>query len=100
MEDIAAVTDYLVGYQMKGAETLAVEHKNMQDLIMKAVDDDGSQEGLFTIACKWLNRTSISRCISRQEAQHLLAGLPLVKSSEHIETIPLTFRLQKKKKKK
>ena len=64
MEDIAAVTDYVVGYQMKGAETLAVERKNMQDLIMKAVDDYGSQEGLFTIAHKWLNRTSISRCIS------------------------------------
>ena len=94
MEDIVAVTDYVIGYQMKGAETLAVERKNMLNLIMKATDDSGTKEGLYTIARRWLNRSSVTRCISRQEAQCLLVGLPLVKCSEHIESIPISYRLK------
>jgi hypothetical protein len=33
-EEIVACTGYLVGFQMKGAQTLAIERGNMKDLVM------------------------------------------------------------------
>ena len=89
MKDIAAVTDYVIGYQMKGAETMAVERQNMCNLIMKATDETGTTYGLYTLSRSWFNSSSISRCSSWKEAQCLLAGLPLVICSENIESIPI-----------
>jgi hypothetical protein len=33
-EDIMSCTDYIIGYQMKGTQTLPLEQKNMKDLVM------------------------------------------------------------------
>jgi hypothetical protein len=33
-EDIVKCSDYLVGYQIKGAQILAIERENMKDLVM------------------------------------------------------------------
>jgi hypothetical protein len=37
-EDIATFINYLMGYHMKGAQTLAIERKNMKDLVMNMED--------------------------------------------------------------
>jgi hypothetical protein len=53
-EDIVTCSDYLVGYQMKGAQTLAIEKKNMKDLVMNMEDMYGNKEGVFSAARKLL----------------------------------------------
>jgi hypothetical protein len=42
-EDIVSCTDYMVGYQMKGARTLAIEGKNMNDFVMNMEDLHGDK---------------------------------------------------------
>jgi hypothetical protein len=37
---------YLVGYQTKGAQTLAAERENMKDLVMNAEDMRGNKNGV------------------------------------------------------
>jgi hypothetical protein len=37
-ENIVTCSDYLVGYQMQGAQTLVIERKNMKDLVMNMED--------------------------------------------------------------
>jgi hypothetical protein len=46
-EDIITCSDYLVGYQMKGAQTIAIERKNMKDLVMRMEDNNGDITGVF-----------------------------------------------------
>jgi hypothetical protein len=89
-EDIVTCSDYLAGYQMKGAQTLAIERKNMKDLVMNMEDMYGNKAGIFSAARKLLNRASVDRSISKQEAMCLLAQLPLVLCSEKIEYVSLS----------
>jgi hypothetical protein len=89
-KDIVTCSDYLVGCQMKGAQTLAIERKNMKDLVMNMKDMYGNKGGVFSAAGKLLNRASIDRTISKQEAMCLLAQLPLVLCSERIEPVSLS----------
>jgi hypothetical protein len=89
-DDIVTCSDYLVGCQMKGAQTLAIEKKNMKDLVMNMEDMYGNKEGVFSAARKLLNRASVDRTISKQEAMCLLAQLPLVLCSEKIEPVSLS----------
>jgi hypothetical protein len=41
--DIVTCSDYLVGYQMKGAQTLVIEKKNIKDLVMNMEDMYGNR---------------------------------------------------------
>jgi hypothetical protein len=62
-EDIITCSDYLVGYQMKGDQTIANERKNMKDLVMRMEDNNGDITGFFYAARKLLNRASVERTI-------------------------------------
>jgi hypothetical protein len=46
-EDSITCSDYLVGYQMKGSQTIAIERKNMKDVVMRMEDKNGDITGLF-----------------------------------------------------
>jgi hypothetical protein len=50
----------------------------------------GNKEGVFSAARKMLNRASVDRTISKQEAMCLLAQLPLILCSARIEPVPLS----------
>jgi hypothetical protein len=89
-EDIITCSDYLVGYQTKGAQTIAIERKNMKDLVMRMEDKNGDITGFFYAARKLLNRASIERNISKQEAMCLVAQLPLVLYSETLRPVSLS----------
>jgi hypothetical protein len=58
-EDIITCSDYLVGYKMKGAQTIAVERNNMKDLVVRMEDNNGDITGFFYAARKLLNRASV-----------------------------------------
>jgi hypothetical protein len=88
-EDIVTCNDYLVGYQMKGAKTLAIE-KKMKDLVINMEDMYGNKEGVFSAARKLLNRAPVYITISKQEAMCLLEQLPLILCSERIEPVSLS----------
>ena len=90
MDDIVCVVDYMISYMTKGAETSAIERKNIKNFIMNYIDNSNDYKGLRSLARKWLNRASTSRTISRQETAFLLSGLPLIFSSETIEFISTT----------
>jgi hypothetical protein len=45
--DIITCSDYLLGYQMKGAQTIAIERNNMKDLVMRMEDKNGDITGFF-----------------------------------------------------
>jgi hypothetical protein len=75
---------------MKGAQTLAIEKKNMKDLVMNMEDMYGNKAGVFSATRKLLNRASVERTISKQEAMCMLAQLPLVLCSEKIEPVSLS----------
>jgi hypothetical protein len=47
LEDIITCSNYLVGYQMKGAQTIEIERKNMKDLVMRMEDNNGDITGFF-----------------------------------------------------
>jgi hypothetical protein len=89
-EDIVICSDYLVGYQMKGAQTLAIEKKNMKYLVTNMEDMYGNKEGVFSAARKLIDRASVDRTISKHEAMCLLAQLPLILCSERIEPVSLS----------
>jgi hypothetical protein len=89
-EDKVTCSDYLVGYQMKGTQTLAIEEKNMKDLVMNMEDMYGNKEGVFSAAGKLLKSASVDRTISKQESICLLAQLPLILCSERIEPVSLS----------
>jgi hypothetical protein len=46
-EDLITCSDYLVRYQMKGAQKIAIERKNMKDLVMIMEDKNGDITGFF-----------------------------------------------------
>jgi hypothetical protein len=56
---------------------------NMEDMY-------GNKSGVFSVIRKLLNRASVERAISKQEAMCLLAQLPLVLCSENIELVSLS----------
>jgi hypothetical protein len=89
-EDIVTCSDYLMGYQMKGAQTLAIEKKNMKDMVMNMEDIYGNKEGVFSAARKLINGASVDRTISKQESMCLMAQLPLILCSERIEPVSLS----------
>jgi hypothetical protein len=62
----------------------------MKDLVMNMEDMYGNKAGVFSAARKLLNRASVDRTISKQEAMCLLAQLPLVLCSEKIEHVSLS----------
>jgi hypothetical protein len=65
-EDIVSCTDYLVGYKMKGVQTLAIERKNMKYRVMNMEDLHGEKTGIYCIARKLQHRASVYRTISKQ----------------------------------
>jgi hypothetical protein len=67
---------------MKGARTIAIERKNMKDLVMRMEDMNGDITGGCYAARKLLNRASVERTISKQEVMCLVGQLPLVLCSE------------------
>jgi hypothetical protein len=73
-EDFVTCSDYLVAYQMKGTHTLAVERKDMKDLVMN-IEDMGF---------------SVDRTISNQASICFLEHLPLTIYSERIESVYLS----------
>jgi hypothetical protein len=83
-------SDYLVGYQMKGAQTLAIEEKNMKDLVMNMEYMYGNKEGVFSAARKMINFALVDRTLSKQEAMCLMVQLPLILCSERIEPVSLS----------
>jgi hypothetical protein len=65
----------------------------MNDLVMRMEDNNGDTTGVFNAARKLLNRASVERTISKQEAMCLVGQLPLVLCSEtltqsHYHLIP------------
>jgi hypothetical protein len=62
----------------------------MKDLAMNMEDIYGNKAGVFSAARKLLNRASVDRTISKQEAMYLMAQLPLVLCSEKIEPVSLS----------
>jgi hypothetical protein len=92
-EDIITCSEYLMGYQMKGYQTIAIERNKMKDVVMRMEDKNGDITGFFYAARKLLNRASVERTISKQEAMCLVGQLPLVLCSEtlnqsHYHLIP------------
>jgi hypothetical protein len=77
-EDIITRSDYLVGYQMKGSQTIAIERKNMKDVVMIMEDKNGDITGVFNGARKLLNRAYVECTILKQEAMSLVGQLLLV----------------------
>jgi hypothetical protein len=62
----------------------------MKDLVMNMEDKYENKECEFSAAMKLLNRSSVDRTISKQEAMCLQAQLPLIFCSERIETVSLS----------
>jgi hypothetical protein len=60
-EDIVSCTDYVVGYQMKGAQTLAIERKNMKYLVMNMEYLHLDNMGMYRTVKTLLNRASVYR---------------------------------------
>jgi hypothetical protein len=89
-EVIITCSDYLVGYQMKGAQTIAIDRKNMNDLVMRMEDNNGDITGFFYAARNLLNRASVELTISKQEAMCLVGQLPLVLCSETLKPVSLS----------
>jgi hypothetical protein len=75
---IVTCSDYLMAYQMKRAHTLAIEKKNMKDLVMNMENVYVNKEGVFSSTRKLINRASVDRTISIQESMCSLAQLPLI----------------------
>jgi hypothetical protein len=46
-EDIIACSECLVGYPRKGSQRIAIERKNMKDLVMRMEDKNGDITGFF-----------------------------------------------------
>jgi hypothetical protein len=61
----------------------------MKDLVMNMKDMYGNKEGVFSAAMKLLDRASVVRTTSKQEAMCLLAQLPLILCSERTEPVSL-----------
>jgi hypothetical protein len=89
-EDIITCSDYLVGYKMKGAQTIEIERKNMKDLVMRMEDKNGDITGGFNSARKLLNRASVERNISKQESMCLVGQLQLVICSDTLKPVSLS----------
>jgi hypothetical protein len=69
-EYIITCSDYLVGYQIKGSQTIAIERNNMKyDVVMRMEDKNGDITGFFNSARKLLNRASVERTIYQNRRQ-------------------------------
>jgi hypothetical protein len=62
----------------------------MKDLVMNIEDLHGDKMGIYCDARKFLNRASVDRTISKQEAMCLLGNLNLTLCSEKIEYVYLS----------
>jgi PIF1-like helicase len=95
LDDVAAVTDYVVSYACKGNESSIAEKQHLKDYITKL----NSKEDMTTttLARMILNRTLKTRLISKQEAMVQLAGLDLWRCSESIQTVSISqsYKLRK-----
>jgi hypothetical protein len=97
LDEVAAVTDYIVSYACKGNET---SHSAQQSLKQYILDLD--KETIETASTKKisrviLNQTLKSRMIPKQEAMVHLSGLRLWLCSDTIERVSLSsgYRLHK-----
>jgi hypothetical protein len=86
-EDIVTCRDYLVGYQMIGAQTLTIEGGG---LVMNVEDIYGNTEAVFSASRKLLSLASVDTTISKQEDMYLLAQLLLILCSDRIEPVSLS----------
>jgi hypothetical protein len=62
-EYVVTCSDYLIGCQMKEAQTLVIERKSMKDMVMNMEDMYSNKEGVFSAINKLLNRASVDRTI-------------------------------------
>jgi hypothetical protein len=62
----------------------------MKDLAMRIEDNNGDITVVFKAARKLLNRASVERTISKQEAMCLAGQLPLVICSETLKPVSLS----------
>lgn len=94
LDEIAAVTDYVVSYACKGNESSIAEKNNLKDYI-NSLDRD-TDISTTKLARMIMNRTLKTRLISKQEAMVQLAGLDLWICSETIETVSISrsYKLQ------
>jgi hypothetical protein len=75
---------------MKVAHTIAIERKNMKDLVIHMEVLHGDKIGVYCAARKLLNRASIDRTILKQESTCLLGKLTLTLCSEKILDVSLS----------
>jgi hypothetical protein len=90
LDDIAAVTDYVVTYACKGNESIHSEKERLKSYIASMSDNERSEMATATLAKKVLNRSLKTRMISKQEATVQLDGLDLWTCSDSIETVSIT----------
>jgi hypothetical protein len=88
--EIVRVTDYIVAYASKGAETMEVEKEQIRSIILSAEEHTGCVKDVVTVARKILNRYVGQKLISKQECMVQLLGLKLFDCSEIIDTISLS----------
>lgn len=89
-EEIARVTDYIVGYTCKGNNTLDVERNLIKDFILSQEECFGTQRDVVSIARSILHKATGSRCIPKQECMVELCSLPLVICTEIIEDVSIS----------
>lgn len=88
--DIVKVTNYIVAYASKGAETVESEKQQLRSIVLAAQETTGCSRDVITLARHILNRYLGEKMISKQECMVLLAGLDLYHCSESFERISLS----------
>lgn len=96
LEEIAAVTDYIVAYECKGNCSLKEEREQNKNLIMKTEELTGDEYDIRRVIKQVMNRAVCNRLISKQECMVLLGKLDLTKSTEMISSVSLSTSKQVK----
>jgi hypothetical protein len=91
VKEISRVTDYVVAYNTKGNSTWMEEITTSKNIIMNSDSVTGDKMDLQRVCKKIMNKAATRRLVSKQEASVILADLPLVKSSENIETVSISL---------
>ena len=92
-DEISKVSDYIVGYNTKGNETLSQEKKRIKELILRLSTTEEFEDDpnyARTVARKILNTYISNRVISKQECMVYLMKLDLTSCTESFETISLS----------
>jgi hypothetical protein len=90
LDEIAAVTDYIVSYACKGNEQASAVTKNLKRFVINFGKETLSEMTPTTLSRKILNNALKSRLVPKQEAVVHLANLPLCTCSETIERVSLS----------